>query len=231
MKKKLLKNIFTVLVVIIALCFFSNSLYAETDFITSESAISEVVQSSSTASTEESKTPDTEQISNNIGEWLVEQINLYLNEIITVVVGIIALATAVLQKTKIIPQQNEFFDQIFLILQGLSKEFNSLEKKLVESVESIEKSVGELSETTKLTVNQVNDVLTTVEELQRRQDQVSSERNALKEVMKAQEEMLNIIIQASTLAQWKKDEIGKLHEENIKRIASIPVRETRKTNE
>lgn len=156
------------------------------------------------------------------GEWIVDRIYYYRNEIITVIVGIFSLITLFLQKVRILPRQDAFIEQTGKNLNGFAKSVENYQNSISASVVQIGEKVDENSEATLAAVRNTEEVMQTVVELQRRQDQVSAERNAVKSVLKMQEEMLNTIIQASTLAQWKKDQIGKWHSDNMAIIESLP---------
>jgi hypothetical protein len=53
------------------------------------------------------------------------------------------------------------------------------------------------------------------------QKQLDKDRKALAAAMKVQSEMLNTVIQSSTLTQWKKDQIGQLYADATKHIAVL----------
>ncbi len=163
-------------------------------------------------------TEPTEGSPQTVSEWLLEKIYRFRNEILDAVIMALWGIVMFLVKKRLLPAQRSFIDSTTSNLNRFADDLSGSQEEIRKSVEEIGNTVLQTADTTKKTIERV-------ESLQAQQAITGQDREVLIRVLTAQEEMLNTIIQASTLAQWRKDQIGKQHEDNLTEI-----REMKKTS-
>lgn len=148
------------------------------------------------------------------GEWVVMQIWQYGTEILAALAALCAIINAVYAKTKIKKPFDSFSKQT---TDNLTKFSGDISK----SVEESGTAAAEALELVKSHSNTVESLETRNLELMAKIEEFESERKAMTAAMKIQCEMLNTIIQSSTLSAWKKDQIGQLYTKAAETIDSL----------
>lgn len=147
-------------------------------------------------------------------EWLLGQVLAYGTEILAALAALFALSNAVYAKVKIKKPMDNFTAQT-------SGNLNKFAKDITEAVDQYGKESAEALEVVHAYARAMNTLEEEVKTLREKQIALEDERKALISAMKLQSGMLNTVIQSSTIAQWKKDQIGQLHTEATARIDEL----------
>ena len=172
-----------------------------------------------TAIIEELKTMITRREPKNAAEWLIYKLFgdwapiVYL--VLTAALGVFLI---LLEVKKRLPADKEFRKTISEGLSAFTKDSTDTNTAFTGDITA---KVNEMKTAIADALTKVQAVIETVAELQKNQEASEKDRKVLETVLTNETEMLNTIIQASTLAQWKKDEIGLLHKENLVTIKKM----------
>lgn len=147
-------------------------------------------------------------------EWILGQVLAYGTEILAALAAMFALSNAVYAKVKIKKPMDNFTAQT-------SGNLNKFAKDITEAVDQYGKESAEALEVVHAYARSMNTLEEEVKLLREKQIALEGERQALISAMKLQSGMLNTVIQSSTIAQWKKDQIGQLHTEATARIDEL----------
>lgn len=147
-------------------------------------------------------------------EWLLGQVLAYGTEILAALAALFALSNAVYAKVKIKKPMDNFTAQT-------SGNLNKFAKDITEAVDQYGKESAEALDVVHAYARAMNTLEEEVKTLREKQIALEGERQALISAMKLQSGMLNTVIQSSTIAQWKKDQIGQLHTEATARIDEL----------
>jgi hypothetical protein len=153
-------------------------------------------------------TPDT------FAEWILAQVLKYGPEILAGLAALIALINATYSRTKI----KKPFDNF---TKKTGDNLNKFTKDISEAVEKYGNESAEALEVVHAYARAMNTLEEEVKTLREKQIALENERKALVSAMKLQSGMLNTVIQSSSIAQWKKDQIGQLHTEATARIDEL----------
>lgn len=196
------------------------SLPAEGDTNTETPGEGETSLDDLSAIIEELKTMIKTEEPSNVAEWLIYKLcGDWAPIVYLVLTGSLAIFLIVLEWKKKLPEGKALREGLTKFAKDMTDEDDGFTTKMKKAVAELSENMG--AEVTKLETSvaealaSVQAVIEKVAELQKKQDTAEKDRKVLETVLTNETEMLNTIIQASTLAQWKKDEIGLLHKENL----------------
>ena len=195
------------------------SLPAEGDTNTETPGEGETSLDDLSAIIEELKTMIKTEEPSNVAEWLIYKLcGDWAPIVYLVLVGALGIVLLWLEFKKRLPADKSFRETISKGLaaftEDTTKNNGEFTSDITAKVDGIKTSIAEA-------LTSVQAVIEKVAELQKKQDTAEKDRKVLETVLTNETEMLNTIIQASTLAQWKKDEIGLLHKENLLSIKKM----------
>lgn len=147
------------------------------------------------------ETPVTEE-KQPFTEWAFEKVTEYRTEILS---GLSALLSMIMVA---------FIKAWFTKSKDRNEAEAAFLNAIGEKVDAIEKA-------TTNGLKALRDTIERVDKLQEAQTVNDVDRQALQAVLETQEEMLNTIIQSSSMVQWKKDRIGRLHTDTGINIAKM----------
>ena len=162
------------------------------------------------------------------GDWVLGMIKKYATEIFTAVLALIGSLAYISQKTNLIPALNLFTNSTNESVSSIKSAVGEFKDTIMKTVAEVKDDVHIISnnadnirETVTDTVKMCKETIMRVDELQSEQRKAQGDREVLKKILTDQVEMLNTIIQASTLEQWRKKEIGEKFVDNKKMIAAM----------
>lgn len=162
---------------------------------------------------EELKTMVKTEEPSNVAEWLIYKLcGDWAPIVYLILVGALGIVLLWLEFKKRLPADKSFRETIS---KGLAAFTEDTTKNNGEFTSDITAKVDVIKTSIAEALTSVQAVIEKVAELQKKQETAEKDRKVLETVLTNETEMLNTIIQASTLAQWKKDEIGLLHKENL----------------
>ena len=163
-----------------------------------------------------------------LGEWILRKIKDNATRIIAAVGALVCTMAYIAQKTKLFPAVFSFISTTKTNVNNMRSEVEGWKEDNLTKIESIKGEVQEIKNNALLVKCNVEEALATangmmkqVKKLQEQQGVAQFDREVLKMILSDQVEMFNTIIQASTLAQWRKDEIGQTYENSKKLIATM----------
>lgn len=197
-----------VLLAVIALvsCLGSFVFAAETEAPTTV----EEITTKAITNAEEANTDTTE----SAAEWFVNGIVDNLDKILAGVAGVISMIVLIIQKVSILPKQDAFVTNTSKTFSAFVTDINTFRGAMTNNADNMKTSVSNALDT-------INSVIENVEEMKREQLAAAEDKKHFKEALVNVADMLNTIIQASTLSQWKKDEVGEMHKAAISSANAI----------
>lgn len=153
-------------------------------------------------------TPDT------FAEWILAQVLKYGPEILAGLAALLALINATYSRTKI----KKPFDNF---TKKTGDNLNKFTKEISESVEKHGANSAEALAVVEKFAASIEALEAESNELRKRQEEFEGERKALLAAFKLQSEMLNTVIQSSSVAQWKKDKVGQMYADALERINKL----------
>lgn len=154
------------------------------------------------------ESPDT------FAEWILMQILTYGTEILAALAALFALINAFYSRAKIKKPFDRFTKQT-------SQSLTEFTNDVSNAVETYGKDSAEALSIVRKYAASIESLETEVKDLHSKQIALEGERKALLAAFKLQSEMLNTVIQSSSMAQWKKDQIGQLHTNATARINEL----------
>lgn len=197
-----------VLLAVIALvsCLGSFVFAAETEAPTTV----EEITTETITTTEEANTDTTE----SVAEWVVNGIVDNLDKILAGVAGIISMIVLIIQKVSILPKQDAFVTNTSNTFSAFVSDINTFRGDMKSNADNMKTDVAN-------SLNTINSVIDKVEEMKREQLAASADKKHFKEALVNVADMLNTIIQASTLSQRKKDEVDEMHKAAVSAANAI----------
>lgn len=153
-------------------------------------------------------TPDT------FAEWILAQVLEYGPEILAGLAALLALINATYARTKI----KKPFDNF---TKKTGDNLNEFTKDISEAVEKYGANSAEALAVVEKFAASIEELEAESNELRKRQEEFEGERKALLAAFKLQSEMLNTVIQSSSVAQWKKDKVGQMYADALERIDKL----------
>lgn len=135
-------------------------------------------------------------------EWAVEKLTEYRTEILSGLSALLSMVLAAFIKA-LFAKQKDRNEAEALFLSALGEKVDAIEKATTNGLKAF------------------RDTIERVDKLQEAQTVNDVDRQALQAVLETQEEMLNTIVQSSSMVQWKKDKIGKLHTDTSINVAKM----------
>ena len=198
----------TVLLAVIALvsCLGSFVFAAESEAMTTTAAIT----TASITTSEEANTTTTE----SAAEWFVNGIIDNLDKILAGVAGVISLIVLIIQKVSILPKQDAFVTNTSKTFSAFVSDINTFRGDMKSNADNMKTDVANA-------LNTINSVIENVEDMKREQLAAAEDKKRFKEALVNVADMLNTIIQASTLSQTKKDAVWDMHKAAISAANAI----------
>ena len=235
--------VISIIAIICCLCSAVNAAEEGTDVdISTTAAITSVeTVSSSVESAPETapSTPDTAGVGASDAEpgetdaetwsaWLLTKLKEHATKILAAISTLICALVFAAQKTKLFPTIFSFISNTKTSVADIRADVEGWKNDNSERVDKIKSEVQEIKEnallvkdTVEKALSEVQETMKQVERLQEQQGVAQLDREVLKKILSDQIEMFNTIIQASTLAQWRKDEIGQKFEDNKRLVATM----------
>lgn len=165
----------------------------------------------------------------NVFHWLIYKLcGDWAPIVYLVLVAALGVFLVVFEVKKKLPADQNFRETIAKGFKAFS-ENTAIENNTFTT--DVNKKVGEMKTAITDALASISAVIEKVEAIQKEQDIANGDREVLKTILTNETEMLNTIIQASTLAQWRKDEIGALHKQNLEAVASMTTDTTKPTTD
>lgn len=203
-----MKKLITIFAVIAIILSLGSAVYAEETYTTTEvtTIVDAVTKVEETVTESHAIDTTTEETPESAAAWIVNGFIDNLDKILAGVAGVISMVVLVIQKVSIIPKQDAFVTNTSNTFSAFVSDINTFRGDMKSNADNMKTDVVNA-------LNTINSVIKNVEELQRQQKESSTDRQALATALSKEADMLNMIIQASTMAQWKKDEVGEMHKE------------------
>ena len=161
----------------------------------------------------------------SFGEWVQSILSKHSTKIIAAISAIICGVVAIAQKYKLFPAINAFISTITKAIFG---DENSDSPSIMSYIKDIRSDVEVLCSRHKETHETAAAALALCEELKkevdlikRERDNAQRDRDIVKKLMQDQIEMFNTIVQSSSMAQWRKDEIGLICKNNARTVEEM----------
>lgn len=145
---------------------------------------------------------------------LAEKVLQYIGVIVAAVCTVITGTISSLIKKKILPGNARFAADV-------TEKVEAFKAKADELSAGLQRTVRENSESIDQALSAVGGVLETVKSLQKEIQAGNGDRLALIHILKTQAGLFHMILQSSTLPQWRKDEAGKMYEENMAELGKL----------
>ena len=165
------------------------------------------------------------------GAWIVRSLKEHATKILAAISALICALAFIAQKTKLFPMILSFISNTKTSVADMRSEVKIWKDDNSKRIDNIKDEVHAVKENALIVkgavekaLNEMKETVTMVKNLQEQQGTAQSDRDVLKKILSDQTEMFNTIIQASTLAQWRKDEIGQTFENNKKLLATMTER-------
>lgn len=161
----------------------------------------------------------------SFGEWIQSVLSKHSTKIIAAISAIICGFGVVAQKYKLFPMINTFISNITKAIFG---DENSDSPSIMSYIKSINNEVKvlcsrykETQETAAAALDLSKRTKEEVELVKRERDNAQRDRDIVKKLMLDQIEMFNTIVQSSSMAQWKKDEIDRICKNNVRIVEEM----------
>lgn len=147
-------------------------------------------------------------------EWILKKVMDKLAEILAAFAAVFASINMIYSRKKIKQPLDNF-------TKTTSKNLTKFTNDISGLVETANKNAAAALKVTEEYSKAYEDLKKSQAQLFANQKQLDEDRKALTAAMKVQSEMLNTVIQSSTLTQWKKDQIGQLYANATEHIAKL----------